>query len=500
MLRPPTPPGFVLAALLLSAPAAGSQTPSLILSEILADPAALPDAEGEFLEWGHPGSETAFLEGLSLSVDGQSLELGAVSLAPGACLLICRDSAAYAAAGIACDRGWPSLSLANSRSLAAAASWSGGRFQVTVPAARPGVSWENTWKAEAGFAEFLPARGARGGDSATPGARNSRSALPPSRDLALSELEILSGRARVVVEDRGTEAPAPAMLSLRLDADWDGEAETPLDSVRVEGSAPLPAVFEFALRSDRAGRLVAGLGPDDDPGNNALSARVEPDGGPLGFVAAQAAPGDGEPEWIEIRNVSLSARGGGRRISLERCEVGGMEAGSGGAFLDPGQSLFLVSDTAAFRSRFGFPEAKVRRPSGWRALRNTGDTLVLALDGVPADTLSWGSLRPGGSPPASDGSGRPARADWSLSGRAAFPDAPLLAEVFAPEGDDYVLRAFDLEGNPVREIGRGGPGRRIHAWDGRGEGGRSLPRGPYVLCLTFGRSPARKRAVAAGER
>lgn len=477
--------------------------PALILSEILADPAALPDAQGEFLELGAPRADSVFLDSVAVSVDGQKLFLGALALGPGACFLICRDSAAYARSGIACARGWGGMSLANTRSLQAEAAWAGGSFRASVPPARPGASWENTWDPSAGYSAFLPARAAgAGGDSATPGARNSRGIGPAGRDLALAAIEASGSNLCVTVEDRGSAPPPPSALGLRLDADWDGIAETPLDSLPLEADGTFPRVIRFRLPPDARGRLEAALRPeggaDADPGNDALSLSLEPDGGPLAFGACQPAGGAGEPEWVEIRNATAERGGAGRRISLAAATVGGMPAGPAGS-LAPGERAVLTADTAAFRARHGALKAKVMRPERWRALRNSGDTLVLALAGLPADTLAWGPVGGDGAAIAG-GAGAPEAAGWSLSGRTAFPDAPLEIEVRSPPGMGYVLRAFDLEGACAREIGRGGPGRRTHAWDGRGEGGRRLPFGAYVLCLAFEGGGARKRAVAAGER
>jgi hypothetical protein len=484
---------------------AAGGAPALLISEVLADPAAWPDAQGEFLELGHPGSDSARPQDVTVSVNGQALALGALALGPGASFLICRDSAAYARAGIACDRAWPGLSLPNGRTLEAAVAWTGGAFQATVPASRPGASWENTWDPSAGYAAFLPSRAARpGGDSATPGARNSRSVRPPGRDLALAAIAVSGGNAHVTVADRGASGPGPARVFVALDADWDGRAETLLDSARLDPAGPFPAQAVFRIPAGARGRLAAYLEPgDEDPGDDVLAAALEPGGAPLAFGACEPEGHGGGPEWVEIRNPS----GAGRRIALSEARVDGMALGAKAGALDPGGRAFLTSDTAAFRARYGPLQAKVLRPEPWRSLRNSGDTLVLTLCGLPVDTLSWGAARAGtpeggGGPglTGGDGPGFPAEAGWTLSGRTAFPIAPLEVEVRAPAGADYVLRAFDLEGGVAREIGRGGPGRRVHLWDGRGAGGRPLPRGAYVLCLSFGDGRARKRAVVAGER
>jgi len=492
-------PPALLASALFALPTSADEPPALILSEILADPAAWPDAQGEFLELGHPGIDSARLDGVAISVDGQSFPLGPLLLGPSDCLLICRDSAAYARAGIACARGWAGMSLVNGRPLEVTLSWAGGNFHVTAPASRPGTSWENTWDATAGYAAFGPSLAGRtGGDSATPGARNSRSALAAGRDLALAGIEVAGSIVRVTVENRGSGPPPRSWVALRLDADWDGISEATIDSVPLDSAGTYPAALEFRIPTGARGRASASLGPDENPGNDVMAAAFEPGGGPLAFGAFQAVGQEGAPEWVEIRNITSASGGTGRRIALSLATVDAMALGAKAGFLDPGERIVLASDTAAFRARYGPIKANVMRPEPWRALRNTGDTLVLRLAGAAVDTLSWGPIKPGAA--AAGNEELPTEAGWSLSGRTAFPEAPLDVEVQAPAGADYVLRAFSLEGDIVKEIGRGGAGRRMHTWDGRGAGGRALPRGAYVLCLTFGDGWTRKRAIVAGER
>jgi hypothetical protein len=505
MPQPPVTAVSVLLALSASASIqawAGSpaDVPPLVLSEILADPAALADAQGEFIELGNPRADSVFPESVSVSIDGRVLFLGALRLGPGDCFLVCRDSAAYAAAGIPCRAGWDGMSLANSRPLAAALAWKGGGYQATVPASRAGVSWENTWEAAAGYSGFRASEAARaGGDSATPGIPNGRGAGPAGTSPARWSIEPRSGNVQVTIEAPGAPPARSERILLRLDADWDGSAERLLDSAALDGSAPFPRVISLACPADARGRLEASLGPDEGPGEEVLSLAWEPGGGPLAFGSFRAAATEGEPEWLEIRNGTGSARFPPRTIGMVALALDGQPLGLKGAALGPGESLILTSDTAAFRARYGAVKARAARPSRWRALRNSGDTLVLSACGFPADTLAWGAIRT--ELPERGGSGTvPEKEGWSLSGRAAFPAAPLEVEVRSPVGRGYALRAFDLEGQCVREIGKGGPGRRTHGWDGRGERGVALPRGAYVLCLSFEGGSTRKRAVAAGGR
>lgn len=475
------------------------EVPALILSEILADPAALPDAQGEFVELANPRADSVHLESVSVSVDGHSRYLGALDLAPGGCYLLCRDSAAYAGAGVRCGGAWDGMSLANSRPLEAILAWAGGGYRATLPASRAGLGWENTWDAAAGYGEFRASVAARaGGDSATPGVPGGGSGRTEAGGLFLAAIDPLPGNIQVTIGRRG-DPPQAGALRLRLDADWDGSAERLLDSVPVDASGPFPLLIRLACPADARGRLEAFLGTIGNAAGESRSLALEPEGSPLAFGAFRAEAKDGEPEWLEIRNATGSSGRAARRIGLGALSLDGRPLGLKEAGLGSGDRLILTPDTAGFRARYGALKATLARPGQWRALRNTGDTVTLSACGVPADTLAW--AEPGKALPAGWESGSaPEREGWSLSGRAAVPAAPLGVEVRAPAGRGYVLRAFDLEGQCVREIGRGGAGRRTLAWDGRGEGGRALPRGAYVLCLSFAGGTTRKRAVFAGER
>src|SRR4051812_10587617 len=76
-LRPPPLLALALHFPLLLPPSAFSQAPpglahpGLILSEAMADPAAVPDAQGEFLEIGNPGSDTLRLDSLRIDAAAQ---------------------------------------------------------------------------------------------------------------------------------------------------------------------------------------------------------------------------------------------------------------------------------------------------------------------------------------------------------------------------------------------------------------------------------------------
>lgn len=514
------PYAFLAAVLVLPFPAQAGPGP--ILSEIMADPSAVPDAQGEFIEIGNPSPDSLRLDTLRIetaapgtegsAAGAQSLTLAGVRLGPWGCLLVCRDSLAAENGGMACDRRWPALSLANGRAADVILSWGGGRSVFPAPASRPGSSWENTWSEAADFRGFEPSAASwPDGDSATPGLRNSRSVLKPERDLGIVEVTWRraggsgtdprppggeapgdglgkggEGFLETRIADRGTAAPAPTFLSLRLDSDWDGEAETLLDSSPVFVPAGGEARFRTGAGAGVRGIIHASLGRDQDPSNDRFVLAVEP-GRPLAITEWRPAPAPGEPEWIEIRNRTADSGGIARRLDLAYAEFNGIPLGAKAGLLEPGGYLVVTQSSERFRARFGPIKARVLQPAGWRPLRNTGDTLVLSLAGIAVDSVIYPAVT--GAETAAPGTpGFPSRAEaadaWRLSGKIAGPGRTLDVEVETAPGGSYALRVFDLEGNLVRGLGTGGAGRRMHAWDGSGEGGGRLNPGPYILCLS----------------
>ncbi|MDQ3001468.1 MAG: lamin tail domain-containing protein [Fibrobacterota bacterium] len=522
--------GFLLSILVwacllgtVAARSPSSATAGPILSEAMADPAAVGDAQGEFLELGNPGADTLRLDSLRIDADAQSLVLTPFVLEPGGLFLLCRDSLPSANGGMACNRRWGTLSLANGRGAAIVLSWTGGRRECVLPLPRPGTSWENTWEEAGEFLRFLPSAGAWAlGDSATPGSRNSRSARRPESDLGIVDVTWIplagsdgEGTLQGRLESRGTGDPPASKLTLALDADWDGEAETPLDSAEVAVSGSGDAVFRFPVGAGVRGIVQARVGRDEEPGNDSFLLPVEP-GRPLAITEWLPSPSPGEAEWAEIRNRTADSGGIGRRLDLTRAEFNGAPLGSKAGGLEPGEFLVVTASLERFRARYGAIKARVLQPAGWNALRNAGDTLTLTLAGFTVDSMVYDSkgLSPGreasgsfgaaweGSLPGTPGyAGEPVREDsWTLSGKVAGPGYPLDVVVRTSLGRAYRLRVFDLEGNRVRDLGGGGPGRRLHVWDGRGEGGAVLKPGPYILCLSRdGSRPRRAAVIVMGE-
>ncbi len=195
-----------------------------------------------------------------------------------------------------------------------------------------------------------------------------------------------------------------------------------------------------------------------------------------------ARPRNGEPEWIEVRNVSS------RPVSLAQARLEGRALFAFSALsalsgtLAPGDAFVAGSDTAELR--LWQPGARVVPLSSWSNLRNSGDTirLTLAMEGAGSpnqaaallltlDSLVYGpavdpseacaSAATEGSAAAASGYALEFSAPrWSRASRvsASSGSAPFTLTVRAPAGGRYDLFAYDLDGRPLCTLARDAAG------------------------------------------
>lgn len=258
-------------------------------------------------------------------------------------------------------------------------------------------------------------------------------------------------------------ALAGARVDFGLDFDLDGVYE-PAGS-----SALYPGDCEGGALAVRRGLFPRGAAPlrlelrdAADSLRDAREAFAGEAGSLLALHRFCARPRDGEPEWVEIANVSSG------RVSLDKIRLDG-RALSG--VLEAGASVTVAgaSDTAELRA--WRPGARVFATTSWSSLRNTGDTvrLALTLSGARTaviDSVVYGS---GASPREACASAAAETAAGEAHGFAL--SAPrewrprrgnLEVEVRAPSQARYRLRVYDLDGLERCPSARGvGPARFV---------------------------------------
>ncbi len=501
----------------------GSVHAELLLSEVMADPAAVPDASGEYLELGNSGDKELFLRKLSIAVDGDTLVFPDVKLSAGGVALLCRDSLPERNGGMACDRKAERLRLANGRPIAIVLRHDEGDVTYEIPAARSGQSWENTWDEKSGYSRFALANGIHaGGDKGSPGHSNSVSVVPPLFDLALTEITFRkeTREARLRIENRGRLLPDSASVSLISNRILNGIPHAVLKTRSLDiSSCRQECTVPFLFESGGPPVVNFALSGDSNPLNDTLLF-VLPEyrrGGLLRLTEVCAAPTDGAPEWVEIRNGSSYAIAIGDLRLQDRLVLGEGRA----ATLKPGEYLVLTEDEKAFREIHGGLKLRLVQPPSWRVLRNTGDTVRLALpSGTLLDSVAYRGFRPSdntgclermgedlapvlgeshvlGSTPGFEKT-RDKPTGWKISPRILRTDegGRIDIQVTASPQKAYRLEIFDLSGYSVRAFCSPCTGSRSFSWKGEDERGKSLPVGPYIVLFhPQGDNPHKKSLV-----
>jgi hypothetical protein len=278
-------------------------------------------------------------------------------------------------------------------------------------------------------------------------------------------------------------AEPSALLGARVDFDFDFDLDGRGDTAA--SSALSPADCEEGMLSvrrgffpPRAAVLRARLrspAREDRPDSvlDAHSLLTAGIGAPLSLHRFCARPQSGEPEWIELRNISIVP------VSLAKVKLEG-RALSG--WLDPGATLTVgaAGDTAELRA--WQPGARLLAPSSWSSLRNTGDTLRLTFeDGSDAGTLHGSGARVldsvvyGAAAAPREGCASVPAEETGAAAHGFSLDAPrrwsrragpVTVTVSAPAAGSpgsYDLRVFDLDGVEVCALGRGAAGPNAYS-------------------------------------
>jgi hypothetical protein len=222
-----------------------------------------------------------------------------------------------------------------------------------------------------------------------------------------------------------------------------------------------PAVLRAELRRTRAG--------DGSLPDSVADVHSVPTGEAGALLAIRrfcARPKNGEPEWIEIRNVSTVA------VSLAQARLEG-RALSGSLAAGESVTAHAAADTAELR--LWQPGARVLPLSSWPGLRNTGDTLRLSL-GVAAragaaatmvlDSVVYGSAASSreacASVPAEESAaGAHGFGLETPAGRWRRRASPLPVAVAAPAGGIYDVRVYNLDGEELCALARVASGPRV---------------------------------------
>ncbi len=151
----------------------------LLITEIMADPVAVSDSNGEWFELFNPGSETVSLDGLSLHDDGSNSVLlsgSGLSIASGSFFVLARNGDSLSNGGFSADYAYGSgFSLGNSSDEIVFSDASGEllRFNYGSGFVGSGVSMEliSDSMLSSNYAASLTAYG--DGDFGTPGSAGS---------------------------------------------------------------------------------------------------------------------------------------------------------------------------------------------------------------------------------------------------------------------------------------------------------------------------------------
>lgn len=84
------------------------------ISEFMADPATITDADGEWIELHNNTGAAIDLSGWSIDDGGSSHAFGSVVVAPGTGVVLCRNGSTASNGGVICGDSWAGMSLSNS--------------------------------------------------------------------------------------------------------------------------------------------------------------------------------------------------------------------------------------------------------------------------------------------------------------------------------------------------------------------------------------------------
>jgi len=383
--------------------------PELVINEYLCDPA--PDQSEEWIELYNRSDHVVNLASWRIgdALGQHVITRDSVLIAPGAYVVVCEDLAAFAGVHPGLDEqfvfevgGWRKLNNGGDRivlldpygyvvdSLSYDTSH-GGRSAERIDSEVPSGSMEN-------WGGSLDPMGG------TPGRVNSLTARPNDLAIDSNSVFIFPDPPRehsalqlvVIVTNVGKDTSRANMLTIIDDTDFDGEAGEGETLAVLEIPALVmkqaDTVWYGGVLSGGVHRVLLFLGDDGNALNNTAVVRFK-----VAFASAElvinefmAAPeAGGSEEWIELYNRS------GHSIDLYGWRLGDSLAqqpiSAESLRLQSGEFFLVCADTTALRARYDLPRtAPLCQMSGWRALNDTGDRIVLVDDfGYAVDALGY---------------------------------------------------------------------------------------------------------------
>ncbi|MCI0406391.1 MAG: lamin tail domain-containing protein [candidate division Zixibacteria bacterium] len=536
---------IVMLVILLSAPLF-AQTPKVVLNEVLAnEPGAFTSLE--WIELFNAGSNPASLADFSIVVSGDTshLDSGSVLLPPSGFAVISRKPASETETENSFEKQWGDNSGIWGDNASESYPLLKGKFSLGNGSGRVLLLYLDTpvdsfiWTADAGDGKSWervsvsnPAIGANLGicgaaSGSTPGKINS--VAPVSNDLAVEQVtaENLSGstaRFSGTVKNVGLDSTAPRYLffSLGIPGDTSYTITQVLDSFMVLPLAP-QEVDSFSVDITLPNgyqRLVVYLSSDGRNENNfaAVNLRVGTVSPTLlinEFLPDPASPL--ESEWIELYNSSDTA------VELFGWKLGDAKSQVAlvpdSAILPAKSFMVAVEDQQSFRAFYPDVIVSIFEPSTWPALNNDGDTIKLVGPfGLTEDSIGYKKGYGGNVSWEKKDPSRPSDnpANWwrSVDTGGATPGGPnsiaatysenlqmdISPNPFSPDGDGFddetaitftvpfqanlTAKIYDVNGREVKTFLNDSPITSGQLrWDGKGNNGKTLRSGIYVLFM-----------------
>lgn len=523
-----------------------AQAPKIVVNEVLAnEPGAFTSLE--WVELFNAGSNPAALTDFSIVVgaDTSRLDSNSVVLPPFGFVIVSRKPVSETEAENSFDKQWGDNSGVwgdepgeNFPLLKGKFSLSNGTGRILLlyqnlpidsfiwtSDAGDGKSWERISTALAATDSNLGVSKAVSGS--TPGKINS--VAPVANDLAIEQAaaqNLTGSTARLsgVVKNVGLDSTASRYLSFSIGVPGD----TGFTNVQKLDSTLLPALssqetdsFSIDLTLPTGyQRVIISLSPDGRNENNFAAVNLR-----IGTVTAtllinEFLPNPASPlesEWIELYNsADTSVELFGWKLGDAKSQV----VITADSTTIPAKSFIVVAgDKQGFQAFYSNVNALVFEPSNWPALNNDGDTIKLVSpfglmeDSIGynkgyGDNVSWEKKDP------ALPSDNPANWWRSMDVRGGSPGSSnsiatvysegLLADIFpnpfSPDGDGFddevtinftlpfqanlTTRIYDVNGREVKTLLDDSPTASGQLrWDGKGNNGKTLRSGIYVLFM-----------------